>query len=255
MPWNLMFKFPDFGYKSVTNRLQIYRCTWRAEMSFWWKSKNIVSENTTIPGQNWNSGRMICFIQKMGYTSNLGKITKFGGGCCRQWSPQRKNRSADRQNRNISLESITIPVTGRKISWNGQYRKAVEPPEDPLMKSECFWILQIPRFIILRFCSHFCLWLFYGRKTLFSSHIQGNSLISGNHLVFHEDHAPRDFYVSSYDGNLKMLLLEIDEIRIEKCIFSEKRKLVWEGKCSLWWLWTSIWLYVTVKLLYLALKK
>ena len=224
-------------------------------MSFGWKSENIVSENTTIPGQNWNSGRMRCFIQKMGQTSNLKKFTKFAEGCCRQWCPQRKNRSTDRQNENISLKSTTIPVAGQKISWNDQYRKAVDPPEDPLMKSRGFCILQIPRFSILRYCSHFCLWLFYGPKTLFSSDIQVYSLISGDHLFFHEDHAPRQFPFQNRIGIWKMLLLENDEIRIEICIFWEKRKLVWEGKCLLWWVWTSILLSVTLKLLYLAPKK
>ena len=153
------------------------------------------------------------------------------------------------------VKSTTIPVAGQKISWNDQDRKAVDPPEDPLMKSRGFCILQIPRFSILRYCSHFCLWLFYGPKTLFSSDIQVYSLISGDHLFFHEDHAPRQFPFQNTIGIWKMLLLENDEIRIETCIFWEKRKLVWEGKCSLWWVWTSILLSVTLKLLYLAPKK
>ena len=158
-----------------------------------------------------------------------GKSLRLQGDVAGNGPPQTKNRSTDRQNENISLKSTTIPVAGQKISWNDQYRKAVDPPEDPLMKSRGFCILQIPRFSILRYCSHFCLWLFYGPKTLFSSDIQVYSLIYGDHLFFHEDHVPRQFPFQNTIGIWKMLLLENDEIRIETCIFWEKNES-WYGK-------------------------
>ena len=139
----------------------------------------------------------------MGQTSNLKKFTKFAEGCCRQWCPQRKNRSTDRQNENISLKSTTIPVAGQKISWNDQYRKAVDPPEDPLMKSRGFCILQIPRFSILRYCSHFffvvILWsknaLLFGYTSLFT-HL-------GRSLVFSRRSCSTTISISKHNWNLK----------------------------------------------------